>query len=136
MVKHPAVLTDAARVAQAVMGQISRAFHYRDRHIFVRLYVQYVRPHLEFSTQAWSPWTAEDKQVLERVQQRAVRMVSGLTSREYEDRLKELGLKTLEERRHLADMAIVHKIMHRMGGLEPETWFERADENRSTRSAA
>ena len=33
-------------------------------------------------------------------------------------------------------MAMVHKIMHRMGGLEPETWFERADEHRSTRSAA
>ena len=51
-------------------------------------------------------------------------MVSGLASREYGDRLRELGLQTLEERRHQADMVMVHKIMHRMGGLEPETWFE------------
>ncbi len=28
----------------AVLGQISRAFHYRDRHIFINLYKQNVRP--------------------------------------------------------------------------------------------
>ncbi len=31
----------AARTAQAVLGQITRAFHYRDRHVFLRLYKQY-----------------------------------------------------------------------------------------------
>ena len=127
---------EAARIAQAVLGQISRAFHFRDRHIFVRLYIQYVRPHLEFATQAWSPWTAEDKQTLERVQQRAIKMVSGLQSKDYGERLKELGLQTLEERRHQADMAMVQQIMHRKGGLAPETWFEQADGMRNTRSAA
>ncbi len=40
----------AAKTAQTVLGQLSRAFHYRDRHVFMRLYKQYVRPHLEFST--------------------------------------------------------------------------------------
>ena len=28
----------AARTAQTVLGQLARAFHYRDRHVFVRLY--------------------------------------------------------------------------------------------------
>ena len=32
----------AARTAQLVLGQLSRAFHYRDHHVFVRLYKQYV----------------------------------------------------------------------------------------------
>jgi hypothetical protein len=41
---------------------------YRDRHVFVRLYVQYVRPHLEFSVPAWSPWQKADKECLEKVQ--------------------------------------------------------------------
>ena len=54
--KPSAQCAKAARTAQAVLGQISRAFHYCDRHVFIRLYCQYVRPHLEFSTQAWSPW--------------------------------------------------------------------------------
>ena len=135
--KPSAQCSKAARTAQSVLGQISRAFHYRDRHVFVRLYSQYVQPHLEFSTQAWAPWTEGDKMVLERVQMKAVAMVSGLTSREYEARLVELGLLSLEERRHQADMCLMHKIMHGIGGLHHENWFERAGDNaRVTRVAA
>jgi len=58
----------AARTANAVLGQISRAFHYRDRWTFVRLYKLYVRPHLEFSVAAWAPWTQADIECLEKVQ--------------------------------------------------------------------
>ena len=36
----------AAKTAQQVLAQLSRAFHYRDRHVFLILYVHYVRPHL------------------------------------------------------------------------------------------
>jgi hypothetical protein len=126
----------AARTAQAVLGQLTRAFHYRDRHVFMRLYKQYVRPHLEFCTQAWAPWNEEDKACLEKVQQRAVKMVSGLRGRTYEERLRELNITTLEERRHQADMAMVHKIVHGRSGLVPETWFEMVGARRSTRSAA
>ncbi len=32
----------AARMVAIVLNQVSRAFHFRDRHIFVRLYTQYV----------------------------------------------------------------------------------------------
>ncbi len=44
----------AARIASMVLGQISRAFNFRDSHVSVRLYVQYVRPHLELAAPAWS----------------------------------------------------------------------------------
>ena len=37
----------AAKTASTVLGQIMRAFHYRDGHVFLNLYKQYVRPHLE-----------------------------------------------------------------------------------------
>jgi hypothetical protein len=66
--KPSAQCAKAAKTAQTVLGQLSRAFHYRDRHVFARLYKQYVRPHLEFSTSAWSPWTAQDIECLEKVQ--------------------------------------------------------------------
>jgi hypothetical protein len=104
----------AARTAQTVLSQIGRTFHFRDRHVFVRLYKQYVRPHLEFATPAWSPWAAADKQVLEDVQRRAVNMVSGLRAGNYEDKLIEIGLETLEERRHQADMVQAFKILHKL----------------------
>ncbi len=38
----------------------------------------YVRPHLEFSAPAWSPWLQGDKDPLEKVQEKAVKVVAGL----------------------------------------------------------
>jgi hypothetical protein len=64
--KPSAQCAKAARTTQSVLGQLTRAVHYRDRHIFIRLYKQYVRPHLEFSTQTWAPWTEADKSCLEK----------------------------------------------------------------------
>jgi hypothetical protein len=37
-----------------------------------------------------------------------VKQVSGLSSTTYEDKLLELGLATVEERRHQADLCMVH----------------------------
>jgi hypothetical protein len=127
---------NAARTAQTVLSQVTRAFHYRDRNIFVRLYVQYVRPHLEFASPAWSPWSESDKAVLEKIQRRAVAMVSGLKGTVYEERLKELGLTTLEERRHQADMLQTFKIVRGIDKVNSETWFQMAAHaERATRSS-
>ena len=120
-----------------VLGQIRRNFHYRDRHIFLRLYKQYVRPHLEFATPSWTPWLAGDKEVLEKVQEKAVKMVAGLRGSDYEERCAELGLETLEERRQGQDMALVHKMMNNGQGAGMFE-FARNDENgvRTRRAAA
>jgi hypothetical protein len=64
-------------------------------------------------------------------------MVSGLKATDYELRLKELGLATLEERRNRADIQTVHKIMHDESGLQSNTWFESASGTaHATRSRA
>ncbi len=39
--KPTAQCMKAVRTASMVLGQISRAFHFRDRYVFVRLYIQY-----------------------------------------------------------------------------------------------
>ena len=135
--KPAAQCRKAARTAAAVLGQICRAFHYRDRHVFIQLYKQYVRPHLEFACAAWSPWQEGDKACLERVQQRAVAMVSGLAGREYEERLKELDMETLEERRHQMDMAQVYKILTGRDKVEVNRLLTMANSHgRNTRAAA
>ena len=45
----------AARTARGLLSQIQRALHYRDKKTFKRLYVQYVRPHVEVAAPAWVP---------------------------------------------------------------------------------
>ena len=129
----------AAKTANAVLGQISRAFHYRDRWTFVRLYKLYVRPHLEFASPAWSPWTNQDKECLEKVQRRAIAMVSGLGDKNYLERLKELKMTTLEARREEIDMTETFKILNGHNNVDWNLWFtknEAAMGGRETRSAA
>jgi hypothetical protein len=106
----------AAGRAMSVLGQLRRNFHYRDRNTFIKLYKQYVRPHLEFSVPAWSPWLRGDIDKLERVQEKAVGMVAGLKGKNYLEKCEELGLLTLEKRRHDQDMTLVHKLLSQGGG--------------------
>ena len=60
-----------------------------------------MRPRLEFSSSVWPPWTTADIDALENVQIKAVKMISGLSSNEYPDRLNELNLWSLEKRRKM-----------------------------------
>jgi hypothetical protein len=115
----------ASRTAGAVLRLIQRNFHYRDRNVFLKLYKQYVRPHLEFSSPVWSPWTAEDVNKIENIQRKAVGMISGLQGKTYEERCTEIGLQTLSERRNEQDMALVYKFSKGVGNLKTEALFER-----------
>ena len=87
--------------ANQVLGQLLRA--YRDRYTFMRIYKQYVRLHMEDCIQAWSPWLQQDIDLLENVQQRAIKAVSGLSG-SYEEKLKTLKMQPLQERRVRGDM--------------------------------
>jgi hypothetical protein len=77
-----------------------------------------VRPHLEFSSPAWSPWLQGDIDTLEKVQEKAVKMVSGLKGTTYQEKCKELGLNTLLERRDAQDMSLVHKFLTEKSGSD------------------
>jgi hypothetical protein len=102
----------AAKTAMTVLGQIKRSFKYRDKKVFPALYTRYVRPHLEFSSAAWSPHQQKDIDMLEKVQKRAVNMVNGLGGLEYDEKLAALGLEPLADRREFADSLLMFKILN------------------------
>ncbi len=115
----------AAATAGAVLRQISKNFHYRDKRVFRNLYCQYVRPHLEFSTPAWSPWLAADVEVLERIQKKAVGMIVGLKGKTYAEKCSELNLEQLTTRRLMADLIQVYKYIHMEDQSATSSLFER-----------
>jgi hypothetical protein len=114
--------TKAARTASTVLGQISRAFKYRDKKIFPALYTRYVRPHLEFASPAWSPWLLKDIDILERVQKRAVGMVNGLGGLSYEEKLEALNMETLADRREYADLLLIYKVLNGICTVKKNKW--------------
>ena len=111
--------------ANSVQTQIARSsFHYKDRKTLLNLYTTYVRPHIEFSTPAWNPLLKQNQEVLENVQKRAITMISGLNSNNYEDKLKELRMSSLKDSRIKLEMVKTFKIVHEIDRVDRRVWFE------------
>ena len=74
----------AVNKAMATLRSICRSFVNYDRETFHITYRTYVRPHLEYCVQAWTPYFETDIRSIENVQRRATKMVNGMKNLSYE----------------------------------------------------
>ena len=101
----------ATKKANQMLGVIKKTYKARDAFTIPTLYKSLVRPHLEYGNVIWGPHYAGDKKMIESVQRRATKMVSGLHDTPYQKRLKLLNLPSLDYRRSRGDMIQCFKIM-------------------------
>jgi len=98
-----------AAKSRRITGMTRRNFRRLDKQDFLIIYTTYTWPHLEYCVQSWSPHLIKDTEVLEKVQRAATKLVPELRKLEYNERLKRLGLATLQRRRTRGDLIATYK---------------------------
>jgi len=82
-----------------------------------------VRPHLKYCVQFCTPQFKKDEELLERVQQRATKMIRGPEHLCYEERLRDLGLLSLKNRRLRGELINILRVGVRRMGPDSFQWF-------------
>ena len=129
--KHSAVV---AKKARGILAVIKRTFTCLDAKIVARLYKAIVRPTLEYGNCIWGPFFEGDKNMLEKIQRRATKLVENLRHLPYQERLKQLNIPSLNFRRKRGDMITLFKILS--GRIKAEGVVPLGNPNQRTRGHA
>ena len=109
---------------------IRRTFGRLRPKMFNLLFKSYVRPHVEYCPQVWSPYKKGLIKMIENIQRKATKSVIGLHDLCYIDRLDHLHLPSLQDRRERGDLIEVHKIMNKLNDGNLDHLFRLRDDHR------
>ena len=100
--------------ANRMLGMIRKGFKYPKKELVKLLYTSLVRPHLEYAISSWSPCLEKDINEIEKIQNRATKLIPELSHLDYPQRLSELGLTDLKTRRIRGDLIQMFKIINNL----------------------
>ena len=129
-------INNITKKANALLGQYYRTFSCKDRNTVMKMYTNFVRPLVEYSTTVWSPCTNGNIEKIEKIQRRATRMISGIGKKSYEERLEICDLESLEARRLRFDLIKTYEIINNQYPIPCQKFFIKQEHqhNKNTRS--
>ena len=98
------------KTSNRVLGFIARSFNYKSTELMLPLYKSIVRPHLEYAVKFWSPHLRRDIDKMERAQRKATKIIPEIRNHSYQQRLKDLELISLVQRRLRGQLIEVCKL--------------------------
>ena len=100
--------------ANKSLGFLRRNLSRCSKEVKTQAYLSLVRPQLEYAAAAWDPGFKYLTDMLEMVQRRAVRFVTNTYDRSTSITAlrKDLGWATLEDRRKVKRLTLLHKAIH------------------------
>ena len=113
--------------ANCTLGFVKRNVRTTNQSVKELAYKTLVRPHVEYASTVWSPYTKQNIQKIEMVQRRAARWVSNSYS-SYDSvsaMLSNLGWRSLEYRRSDSHLAMFYKIQYGLVAVSMPSYFER-----------
>ena len=97
------------------------------------LFVTHIRPILDFCSTVWNTGYVGDMKMLEQVQRRWTKKIDGLENEPYSNRLRVLGLFSVQGRLLRTDLIMCWKIFHKKSTIQPSDLFECPPQRVSTR---
>jgi len=114
---------------------LARCFVSHDTNTLVKAFKVYVRPLVEYCSSVWSPHYAKDIKLIESVQRKFTKRLSGLWGVSYTERLRRTGLERLDVRRLRADLILTYKIIFGHVNVDADQFFQLS-QNVGTRDHA
>ena len=97
-------------------GWLLRTFYTRDCNTMLTLFKSIVLPRLDYGSQLWSPFLIKHITQQEKIQLSFTKHITGMNYMPYHERLKSLGLQSLQRRRERNCTIYICKIIE---GLAP-----------------
>ena len=131
LLKYQTHISHICSNARRRIGLLYKCFQTRKIPTLLKAYITYIRPMLEYASCVWSPSQTGLIDALESVQRRFTKLLPGMFEMNYNDRLTQLGLDSLELRRLRFDLTMTYKIIFGLCDIDAGELFTLRTESKT-----